>query len=61
MPLSAINGVGFAFKDGDQALGAMDGALGALVRADIAKRGLMAFAPHLRQRLPPGHHQRAAP
>ncbi len=43
VPLSAINGVGFAFKDGDQALGAMNGALGALVRADIAKRGLMAF------------------
>ena len=43
VPLAAINGVGFAFKDTTQALGAMDGALGALVRADVAKRGLMAF------------------
>ncbi len=43
VPLAAINGVGFAFKDTAQALGAMDGELGALVRAEIAKRGLMAF------------------
>ena len=43
VPLAAINGVGFAFKDTAQALGAMDGALGTLVRADVAKRGLMAF------------------
>jgi tripartite ATP-independent transporter DctP family solute receptor len=43
VPLSAINGVGFAFKDTKQALGAMDGDLGALVRAEVAKRGLIAF------------------
>ena len=35
--------MGFAFKDTPQALGAMDGELGALVRADVAKRGLLAF------------------
>ena len=43
VPVAAINGVGFAFKDGDQALAAMDGALGALVRAEVGKRGLMVF------------------
>ncbi len=43
VPLAAINGVGFAFKDADQVFATMDGALGALVRAEIAKRGLVAF------------------
>ena len=43
VPLAAINGVGFAFKDNEQALAAMDGDLGRLVRAEIAKRGLLAF------------------
>jgi TRAP-type transport system periplasmic protein len=43
VPLAAINGVGFAFKDAEQALAAMDGDLGQLVRADIGKRGLLAF------------------
>ncbi len=43
VPVAAINGVGFAFKDTAQALGAMDGPIGALVRADVAKRGLIAF------------------
>jgi tripartite ATP-independent transporter DctP family solute receptor len=46
VPLAAINGVGFAFKDTDQVFAAMDGKLGALVRAEIDKRGLMAF-PHI--------------
>jgi tripartite ATP-independent transporter DctP family solute receptor len=46
VPLAAINGVGFAFKDTEQVFAAMDGKLGALVRAEIAKRGLMAF-PHI--------------
>ena len=46
VPLAAINGVGFAFKDNDQVFAAMDGKLGALVRAEIDKRGLMAF-PHI--------------
>jgi tripartite ATP-independent transporter DctP family solute receptor len=43
VPLAAINGVGFAFKDNEQALAAMDGDLGRLVRAEIAKRGLRPF------------------
>ena len=43
VPLAAINGVGFAFKDNEQALAAMDGDLGRLVRAEVAKRGLLAF------------------
>jgi tripartite ATP-independent transporter DctP family solute receptor len=46
VPLAAINGVGFAFKDTDQVFAAMDGKLGALVRAEIDKRGLVAF-PHI--------------
>ena len=46
VPLAAVNGVGFAFKNTDQALAAMDGKLGDLVRAEIEKRGLMAF-PHM--------------
>jgi len=44
VPVASINGVGFAFKDYGQVWPTMDGALGALVRAEIAKRGLYAFA-----------------
>lgn len=40
---ASINGVGFAFKDYDQVWAAMDGKLGAFVRAEVAKRGLFAF------------------
>jgi tripartite ATP-independent transporter DctP family solute receptor len=43
VPPSAINGIGFAFKDYDQVWAAMDGSLGAFVRGEIAKRGLIAF------------------
>jgi tripartite ATP-independent transporter DctP family solute receptor len=43
VPVASINGIGFAFKDYDQVWPAMDGKLGALVRAEIAKRGLYAF------------------
>jgi tripartite ATP-independent transporter DctP family solute receptor len=43
VPVAAINAVGFAFKDYDSVWGAMDGKLGALVRAEIAKRKLYAF------------------
>ena len=43
VPLAAINGVGFAFKDSTQVFATMDGKLGALVRAEIDKRGLTAF------------------
>ena len=44
VPAASINGVGFAFKDYSQVWPAMDGALGAYVRAEIAKRGLYAFS-----------------
>jgi TRAP-type transport system periplasmic protein len=44
VPVASINGVGFAFKDYGQVWPAMDGGLGAHVRAEIAKRGLYAFA-----------------
>ncbi len=43
VPLASINGIGFAFKDYDQVWSAMDGALGAFIRAAIAKSGLYAF------------------
>lgn len=43
VPLAAINGVGFAFKDSQQVFAAMDGDLGKLIRAEIAKRNIMAF------------------
>jgi tripartite ATP-independent transporter DctP family solute receptor len=43
VPVASINGVGFAFKDYGQVWPAMDGALGAFVRAEIDKRGLYAF------------------
>jgi tripartite ATP-independent transporter DctP family solute receptor len=44
VPVASINGVGFAFKDYSQVWPTMDGALGNLVRGEIAKRGLYAFA-----------------
>lgn len=43
VPVAAINAVGFAFKDYNQVWSAMDGALGAHVRAAIAQRRLYAF------------------
>ena len=43
VPVAAINGVGFAFKDYDVVWKAMDGALGAYVRAAIEKAGLVVF------------------
>jgi tripartite ATP-independent transporter DctP family solute receptor len=43
VPAAAINGIGFAFKDYDQVWAAMDGQLGAYIRGEIAKRGLVAF------------------
>ena len=44
VPVASINGIGFALKDYGQVWPAMDGALGAFVRAEIARRGLYAFA-----------------
>ena len=43
VPVASINGVGFAFKSYDQVWAAMDGELGAHVRAAIAKANLIAF------------------
>ncbi|HEX6842562.1 MAG TPA: TRAP transporter substrate-binding protein [Stellaceae bacterium] len=43
VPLASINGIGFAFKDYDQVWSAMDGDLGAVVRAAIEKAGLHPF------------------
>ena len=40
VPVAAINAVGFAFADYDQVWKAMDGKLGAYVRAAMAKVGL---------------------
>ena len=41
VPAASINGIGFAFKDYDTVWRTMDGKLGAYVRAEIAKRGLL--------------------
>jgi tripartite ATP-independent transporter DctP family solute receptor len=43
VPAASINGVGFAFKDYDTVWKAMDGKLGAHVRSEIDKRGLIAM------------------
>lgn len=43
VPPASINGVGFAFNDYDTVWKAMDGALGAYVRGEIARRGLVAM------------------
>jgi tripartite ATP-independent transporter DctP family solute receptor len=43
VPAASINGVGFAFKSYTQVWNAMDGNLGAYVRGEIGKRGLVAF------------------
>lgn len=43
VPAASINGIGFAFKDYDTVWKAMDGKLGAYVRSEIDKRGLVAM------------------
>ncbi|HEX3576632.1 MAG TPA: TRAP transporter substrate-binding protein [Rhodopila sp.] len=43
VPAASINGIGFAFKDYDTVWKAMDGKLGAYVRGEIDKRGLVAM------------------
>ena len=43
VPVAAINAVGFAFADYDRVWSAMDGSLGAHVRAAIARTNLHAF------------------
>ena len=43
VPAASVNGIGFAFKDYDRVWQAMDGPLGAHVRAEIARQNLFAF------------------
>src|SRR5215212_10431726 len=43
VPSASINGVGFVWESYDKVWPAMDGALGAYIRAQIAKSGLHAF------------------
>ena len=43
VPAASINGIGFAFNDYDRVWKAMDGKLGAFVRSEISKRGLIAM------------------
>src|SRR5258707_15076141 len=43
VPVTSVNGIGFAFKNYDAVWAAMDGALGAQVRAAIDKRGRHPF------------------
>jgi tripartite ATP-independent transporter DctP family solute receptor len=43
VPIAAINGTGFAFKNADAVWPAMDGELGALVRKGFDEAGLYAF------------------
>ena len=43
VPVASINGIGFAFDDYKQVWAAMDGDLGAFVRAAVSKAGLHAF------------------
>jgi len=54
VPAASINGIGFAFNDYDTVWKAMDGKLGAYVRSEIDKRGLIAWT-RCGQRLPPDH------
>ena len=60
VPVAAINAVGFAFTNYDQVWTAMDGALGAHIRAAIDKAGLHTLRDDVGQRLPPDDHQRQA-
>src|SRR5256714_3554757 len=43
VPVASINGIGFAWESYDKVWPAMDGELGAYIRAQIAKPGLHAF------------------
>jgi tripartite ATP-independent transporter DctP family solute receptor len=43
VPAAAISGIGFAFASSDQAFAALDGDLGALIRMEIGRAGLLAL------------------
>lgn len=44
VPVAAISNIGFAFEDAKRAFASMDGPLGSLIRDEVAKTGLYAFA-----------------
>ena len=44
VPVAQLEGIAFAFKDEQTAFAAMDGTLGEIVREEIGKRGIYAFA-----------------
>lgn len=43
VPISAIEGLGFAFETNKEAYAAMDGALGEYIRKEVSTRGIVAF------------------
>lgn len=43
VPIAALSGIGFAFKNYQQVWAAMDGQVGALIRKGIAQKGLIAL------------------
>lgn len=43
IPVAAISGIGFAFKNYEQVWSAMDGSLGKLIKREIENTGLIAF------------------
>ena len=55
VPVASINGVGFVLKNYDKVWPAMDGELGAYIRAQIEKAGLHRDGEAVRQRLSPDH------
>jgi TRAP-type C4-dicarboxylate transport system substrate-binding protein len=56
-PSSALPLLPFTFKDNAAVFAALDGALGDVIRGELAQAGL---SPLLAQRLPPHHHQQPA-
>ncbi len=60
VPSAAIDNVGFAFDTVEKAWAALDGGVGDIVRADIAKTGLVPMHRIWDEGLPPDHHQPAA-
>ena len=61
LPVTAISALGFAWSDYAKVWPAMDGELGAYVRAQIAaKIGTGGDGSHVGPRVPPDHHQHQA-
>ena len=57
VPIAAINGTGFAFRNADTVWPAMDGELGALIRKGFEKAELYAFEDRKSTRLNSSHFQ----